>query len=77
MENMTDKEVCEFCQSAIKTINEEKKEEVMKCVGQFVLNPKIEELNKKISTFQKQCKHLTVKPDGKCAYCGKQMTQIR
>ena len=69
MENMSDKELCDFCQAAITTLTAEKKEEVMKCVGEFVYNPKIAEINKKIAIFQKQCKHLKVKPDGKCAYC--------
>ena len=77
MENMTDKEICDFCQSAIKTLNDEKKEEVMKCVGQFILNPKIEEINKKIITFQNQCKHLVVEGNGKCKYCGKQIEAVR
>lgn len=77
MENMTDKEICDFCQSAIKTLEEQKKDEVMKCVGAFVLNPKIEEINKKITTFQKQCKHLNIKPNGKCAYCNKQIKLIK
>lgn len=76
MEDMTDEEVCNFCQSAIKTLNEEKKEEVMKCVGQFVYNPKIEEINKKIMNFQKQCKHLSA-VNGKCSYCGKQISSIK
>lgn len=77
MEGMTDKEICDFCQVAIKTLEDEKKDEVMKCVGTFVLNPKIEEINKKIVNFQKQCKHLDIKPDGKCAYCHKQMSLKR
>lgn len=77
MEGMTDKEICDFCQVAIKTLEDEKKDEVMKCVGTFVLNPKIEEINKKIANFQKQCKHLDVKPDGKCVYCHKQMSLKR
>lgn len=77
MENMTDKEICDFCQAAIKTLTEEKKEEVMKCVGQFVYNPKIKEINQKINNFQKQCKHLNIKADGKCAYCEKQISAIR
>ena len=54
-----------------------KKEEVMKCVGEFVFNPAIGELNKQIESFQKQCKHLDVKPNGKCAYCGKQINSVR
>ena len=77
MEGMTDKEICDFCQVAIKTLEDEKKDEVMKCVGTFVLNPKIEEINKKIANFQKQCKHLNVGPDGKCAYCHKQKKKKR
>ena len=77
MENMTDKELCSFCQAAIKTLTDEKKEEVMKCVGEFIHNPKIDELNKKIVSFQNQCKHLTINPNGKCAYCGKQIETIR
>lgn len=77
MEGMTDKEICDFCQVAIKTLEDEKKDEVMKCVGTFVLNPKIEEINKKIANFQKQCKHLNVGPDGKCTYCHKQMSLKR
>lgn len=77
MEGMTDREICDFCQSAINTLNQEKKEEVMKCVGQFVYNPKIGELNKKIENFQRQCKHLDVRPDGKCKYCGKQISLTR
>ena len=28
MENMTDEELCDFCKSAIKTLEDEKKEEV-------------------------------------------------
>ena len=30
MENMTDEELCDFCKSAIKTLEDEKKEEIMK-----------------------------------------------
>lgn len=77
MENMTDKELCNFVQAAIKTLTDEKKEEVMKCVGQFVHNPKIDEINAKITSFQKQCKHLDVKPNGKCAYCDAQVSLTR
>lgn len=73
MKNMTDKEICEFCYSAIKTLEEEKKDEVMKCVGAFVLNPKIEKINEKITHFQKQCKHLKIDSNGKCTYCHKQL----
>lgn len=77
MENMSDKELCDFCQAAITTLTAEKKEEVMKCVGQFVFNPKIDEINKKIANFQKQCKHLQTDTKGKCCYCGKQIENIR
>jgi len=77
MENMTDKELCDFCKVAIKTLTEEKKEEVMKCVGEFIHNPKIDELNKKIVSFQNQCKHLSLDSKGKCVYCGKQIETIR
>lgn len=79
MENMTEQEICNFVKVAIKTLEEEKKEEVMKCVGQFVHNPKIDEINQKIASFQKQCKHLdtTLKNSGKCPYCGKQIMQTR
>lgn len=73
MEEMTEEEICNFCQTAIKTLENEKKDEVMKCVGTFIFNPKIEEINKKIANFQKQCKHLSIKPDGKCAYCNAQI----
>ena len=48
MENMTDEELCDFCKSAIKTLEDEKKEEVMKCVGTFIRNPKIDEINKNL-----------------------------
>ena len=58
MDNMSEQEICDFCQSAVKALTEEKKEEVMKCVGQFVYNPKIGEINKKIAIFQKQCNDL-------------------
>ena len=51
MDNMSDIEVCYFCQSAIKTLKEEKKNEVMNCVGEFVCNPRIAEINKKIANF--------------------------
>lgn len=77
MEDMTEKELCDFCKSAIKTLMEEKKEEVMKCVGTFVHNEKIDEINKKISTFQNQCKHIDIDITGKCKYCGKQLKSIR
>lgn len=77
MENMTDQEICNFCKSAVETLRNEKKEEVMKCVGDFVYNPKIGEINQKIAMFQKQCKHLQVKPDGKCAYCGAKISLTR
>ena len=73
MDNMSDIEVCYFCQSAIKTLKEEKKNEVMNCVGEFVCNPKIAEINKKIANFQNQCKHLHIESNGKCQYCGKQI----
>ena len=77
MENMTDEELCNFCQSAIKTLMEEKKNEIMKCVGTFIRNPKIDEINTKITSFQKQCKHLNIKSNGHCAYCDKQISTIR
>ena len=77
MENMSDKEKCEFVRTAINTLQDKKKEEVMKCVGQFIYNPEIEKLNKQIANFQNQCKHLDVKPNGKCAYCGKQISLTR
>lgn len=77
MEDMTDQEVCNFCQAAVHALNEEVKEEVVKCVGKFVYNPKIGELKKKIENFQKQCKHLDVAPNGKCKYCEKQLTETR
>ena len=77
MDNMSEQEICDFCQSAVKALTEEKKEEVMKCVGQFVYNPKIEEINKKIAIFQKQCKHLQVKPNGRCAYCNAEISLKR
>lgn len=77
MENITDKEQCNFVKAAIETLESQKKDEVMKCVGQFILNPKIEELNKQITSFQKQCKHIDIGPNGKCIYCGKQMHGTR
>lgn len=77
MENISEKEKCNFVKAAIATLEEQKKEEVMKCVGQFILNSKIEEINKQIASFQKQCNHIEKTPGGKCAYCGKQLTQIR
>lgn len=77
MDNLSDKELCNFCQAAIKTLTEEKKEEVMKCVGTFIKNPKIEEIDKKINSFQKQCKHLNIESNGKCSYCGKQIKLTR
>ena len=77
MEEMTDREKCNFVKAAIDTLQEKKKEEVMKCVGEFVFNPAIGELNKQIESFQKQCKHLDVKPNGKCVYCGKQINSVR
>ena len=79
MEDMTEQELCNFVQMAIKTLENEKKEEVMKCVGQFVHNPKIDEINQKIASFQKQCRHLnaTLNSSGKCPYCGKQIMQTR
>ena len=46
MDNMSEQVICDFCQSAVKALTEEKKEEVMKCVGEFVYNPKIAEINK-------------------------------
>ena len=77
MDNLSDKELCNFCQTAIKTLMEEKKDEVMKCVGTFIHNSKIEEINQKIESFQKQCKHLDIKSNGKCVYCDKQITLTR
>lgn len=77
MGNMTDEELCDFCKSAIKTLENEKKEEVMKCVGTFIRNPKIDEINKKIATFQNQCKHIKVDEFGKCVFCKKQISNVR
>ena len=75
MEEMTKQEKCNFIKNAINALEIEKKEEVMKCVGQFVLNDKIVELNKQINHFQKQCPH--DETIGKCPYCGKQSGNIR
>ena len=77
MENMSDQEICNFCKSAIETLQNKKKEEVMKCVGNFVYNPKIAEINQKIVMFQKQCTHLKVSATGQCCYCKKQISNIR
>lgn len=77
MEDMTDIEHCAFIKAAVETLENKKKDEVMKCVGQFVYNPEIAKLNKQIDNFQKQCKHLETKPNGKCAYCGKQISTTR
>ena len=77
MENMTDKELCQFIKISIDSLTEQKKDEVMKCVGTFVRNEKIEELNKQINNFQKQCKHLILNPNGKCAYCGKTIQSVK
>lgn len=77
MENITDKEVCNFVKAAINTLEQEKKEEVMKCVGTFVMNPRISEINKQIEQFQKQCKHIGTNNISKCPYCGKQMFEIK
>lgn len=77
MENMSDKEICNFVQAAIKVLEEEKKEEVMKCVGQFVHNPKIDEINARILQFTVQCKHLDIKPNGRCAYCNTLITSTK
>lgn len=75
MEEMNKEELCVFIKNSIHTLEQEKKEEVMKCVGQFVLNDRIVELNKQIASFQKQCPHDgTI---GKCAYCGKQLGNVR
>lgn len=73
MEGMTDKEVCNFVKAAVDTLEEKKKDEVMKTVGQFVYNPTIGEINKQIANFQKQCKHLDVNIQGQCIYCKKQL----
>lgn len=77
MEGMNDKELCNFIRSAIKTLEDEKKEEVMKCVGTFVVNPRIKELNEQITSFQKQCKHTGISNIQKCPYCGKQLYETR
>jgi len=77
MENMPDKELCLFIKQAVNTLYDQKKEEVMKCVGQFVLNDKIVELNKQISNFQKQCKHLDLDTQGRCVYCREQIHKIK
>jgi hypothetical protein len=76
MEEMTDQEICNFVKTSIESLQNQKKEEVMKCVGDFVFNPKIGELNKQITNFQKQCKHLALE-GGKCIYCGKQIENLR
>lgn len=75
MEEMSKEDLCMFIKNSIHTLEQEKKEEVMKCVGQFVLNNRIIELNKQIANFQKQCPH-----DGttdKCSYCGKQLGNVK
>ena len=77
MGDMTDMEQCAFIKVAVETLESKKKDEVMKCVGQFVFNPEISKLNKQIENFQKQCKHLDTKSNGKCSYCGKQISSIR
>lgn len=76
MENLTDKEWCFSIQTSINLLEQQKKDEVMKCVGQFVLNDKIQSINKQIAMFQQQCKHLDLE-NGKCIYCKKQIGTIR
>lgn len=76
MDEMTKQDKCNFIKAAVNTLTEQKKEEVMKCVGQFVFNPKIAELNKQIENFQKQCPHEGANGI-KCPYCGKQLSEIR
>lgn len=70
---MTDQEHCCFIKENIDNLEQMKKDEVMACVGQFVLNPKIDKINRQIAMFQSQCKHLEV-IDGKCTYCKKQVS---
>ena len=76
MENLTDKEWCFSIQTSIGILEQQKKDEVMKCVGQFVLNDKIQSINKQIAMLQQQCKHLDLE-HGKCIYCKKQIESIR
>ena len=74
---MTEEEKnCLFCKKAIDSLLEEKKEEVMKTVGEFVINPKIKEINKEIAVFQQKCTHLKL-DGGKCAYCKKQIINLK
>ena len=77
MEEMNAQDICNFVQAAITTLMEQKKAEVMKCVGEFVYNDKIKEINEQIISLQKQCKHLAVGAGGKCNYCGKQIIKLR
>ncbi|MBQ2884992.1 MAG: hypothetical protein IJE43_14675 [Alphaproteobacteria bacterium] len=77
MEEMNDKELCIFVKAAIETLEEKKKNEVMKAVGQFVYNPEIGEINKQIINFQNKCKHINVDGKGQCIYCKKQIESKR
>lgn len=77
MEEMNDKEICNFVKAAIETLEEKKKNEVMKAVGQFVYNPAIGEINKQIANFQNKCKHINTDGKGQCIYCKKQIESTR
>ena len=76
MENLTDEDLCFAIQTSIGLLEQQKKDEVMKCVGQFVLNDKIQNINKQIIAFQNQCKHPKLE-NGKCIYCKKQIEIMR
>ena len=69
---MKGQELCNFCKTNIETLKEEKKKEVEKSIGLFVRNKNIEEIDKKIKSYQAMCEHLKVS-DNVCEYCGKKI----
>lgn len=67
---MDNLEFAQHIQTEIHELQHEEKNEIMNYVGQFILNPKIQEIHNKIIELQNQCPHPSIKED-RCEYCNK------